>query len=69
MILLNIQRVCEASFIVSQKFLGIPQNSRDAFELHKNENMQVMSKSVILALLIYTFSYFLSAKFYKSREF
>lgn len=37
-IILNIQRICEACIdiamhIVSQKNLGIPQNSRDAFEL------------------------------------
>lgn len=41
-IILNIQRACEASIdlamhIVSEKKLGIPQNSRDAFEvLEKN---------------------------------
>ena len=37
-IILNIQRACEASIdlamhIVSEKRLGIPQNSRDAFEV------------------------------------
>ncbi len=37
-IVLNIQRACEACidlamYIVSEKNLGIPQNSRDAFEL------------------------------------
>jgi uncharacterized protein YutE (UPF0331/DUF86 family) len=37
-IILNIQRACEASIdlamhIVSEKKLGIPQNSRDAFEV------------------------------------
>lgn len=37
-IILNIQRICEASIdlamhIVSEKKLGIPQNSRDAFEV------------------------------------
>jgi len=41
-IILNIQRACEASIdlamhIVSEKNLGIPQNSRDSFEvLHSN---------------------------------
>jgi uncharacterized protein YutE (UPF0331/DUF86 family) len=39
-IILNIQRACEASIdlamhIVSEKKLGIPQNSRDAFEALK----------------------------------
>ena len=37
-IVLNIQRACEASidlamYVVSQKSLGIPQSSRDAFEI------------------------------------
>ena len=37
-IILNIQRACEASIdlamhIISEKKLGIPQNSRDAFEI------------------------------------
>ncbi|MGL5715445.1 MAG: type VII toxin-antitoxin system HepT family RNase toxin, partial [Paraclostridium sp.] len=42
-IILNIQRACEACIdlsmhIVSSKKLGIPQNSRDAFEiLNKND--------------------------------
>lgn len=41
-IILNIQRACEAAIdlamhIVSEKVLGIPQNSRDAFEV-LNEN-------------------------------
>ncbi|GAA0739143.1 type VII toxin-antitoxin system HepT family RNase toxin [Clostridium oceanicum] len=42
-IILNIQRACEAAIdlamhIVSEKKLGIPQNSRDAFEvLNKNK--------------------------------
>lgn len=41
-IILNLQRACEASIdlamhIVSEKNLGIPQNSRDAFEV-LNEN-------------------------------
>ncbi|MBI6873621.1 type VII toxin-antitoxin system HepT family RNase toxin [Clostridium aciditolerans] len=42
-IILNIQRACEAAIdlamhIVSEKKLGIPQNSRDAFEvLEKNK--------------------------------
>lgn len=42
-IILNIQRACEACIdlamhIVSQRKLGLPQSSRDAFELlHKNQ--------------------------------
>lgn len=43
-ILLNIQRACEASIdlamhIISQKRLGIPQNSRDAFEVLNSHNL------------------------------
>lgn len=42
-IILNIQRACEASIdmamhIVSDKKLGIPQNSRDAFEVLYSNN-------------------------------
>lgn len=42
-IILNIQRACEASIdlamhIVSEKKLGIPQNSRDAFEVLNTNN-------------------------------
>lgn len=42
-IVLNIQRACEASidlamYVISEKKLGIPQSSRDAFEmLHHNQ--------------------------------
>ncbi|GAX90213.1 type VII toxin-antitoxin system HepT family RNase toxin [Effusibacillus lacus] len=42
-IILNIQRACEASIdlamhLVSERNLGIPQNSRDAFDLlHRNK--------------------------------
>ena len=43
-IILNIQRVCEACIdlamhIVSEKKLGIPQNSRDAFEVMCSNGM------------------------------
>ncbi|AZV55942.1 DUF86 domain-containing protein [Clostridium sp. AWRP] len=43
-IILNIQRACEASIdlamhIVSEKKLGIPQNSRDAFEVLFENNI------------------------------
>lgn len=43
-IILNIQRACEcaidlAMHIVSEKKLGIPQNSRDAFEVLENNNI------------------------------
>ena len=43
-IILNIQRACEAAIdlamhIVSEKGLGIPQNSRDAFDALRNNNM------------------------------
>jgi len=43
-IILNIQRACEASIdlamhIVSEKKLGIPQNSRDAFEILSNNKI------------------------------
>ena len=42
-IILNIQRACEAAIdlamhIVSEKKLGIPQNSRDAFEVLNSNN-------------------------------
>ena len=56
-IILNIQRACEASIdmamhIVSDKKLGIPQNSRDAFEaLYSNklidENMLKNLKAMV----------------------
>jgi uncharacterized protein YutE (UPF0331/DUF86 family) len=47
-IILNLQRACEASIdlamhIVSEKKLGIPQNSRDAFDV-LNENSIIDSK-------------------------
>jgi uncharacterized protein YutE (UPF0331/DUF86 family) len=43
-IVLNIQRACEACidlamYIVSERNLGIPQNSRDAFELMFQNNL------------------------------
>ena len=43
-IILNIQRACEASIdlamhIVSEKNLGIPQNSRDSFEVLNSNNI------------------------------
>jgi uncharacterized protein YutE (UPF0331/DUF86 family) len=43
-IILNIQRACEASIdlamhVVSEKRLGIPQNSRDSFEALKENNI------------------------------
>ncbi len=43
-IVLNLQRACEASIdlamhIVSERSLGIPQNSRDAFELLKEHGI------------------------------
>lgn len=43
-IILNIQRACEAAIdlamhIVSEKKLGIPQNSRDAFEVLYNNGL------------------------------
>lgn len=43
-IILNIQRACEAAIdlamhIVSEKSLGIPQNSRDSFEVLNSNNM------------------------------
>ncbi|MEG0640971.1 MAG: DUF86 domain-containing protein [Clostridium sp.] len=43
-IILNIQRACECSIdlamhIVSEKKLGIPQNSRDAFEVLESNNI------------------------------
>ncbi|WP_446897209.1 type VII toxin-antitoxin system HepT family RNase toxin [Clostridium sp. LBM24168] len=43
-IILNIQRACEASIdlamhVVSEKKLGIPQNSRDAFEVLFQSNI------------------------------
>ncbi|MNN61017.1 hypothetical protein D3C81_1762310 [compost metagenome] len=43
-IILNIQRACEAAIdlamhIVSEKKLGIPQNSRDAFEVLYANNL------------------------------
>lgn len=43
-IMLNIQRACEASIdlamhIISKKKLGIPQNSRDAFDVLNKQNI------------------------------
>lgn len=43
-ILLNLQRACEASidlanFIIKKRKLGIPQTSRDSFELHYTANI------------------------------
>jgi len=43
-IILNIQRACEAAIdlamhIVSEKNLGIPQNSRDSFEVINSSNI------------------------------
>lgn len=43
-IVLNIQRACEACidlgmYIVSEKSLGVPQNSRDAFDLLYQNNL------------------------------
>lgn len=43
-IILNIQRACEASIdlamnVISEKKLGIPQNSRDAFEFLFHDNI------------------------------
>ncbi len=43
-IILNIQRACEAAIdlamhIVSEKKLGVPQNSRDSFEALKDNNI------------------------------
>ncbi len=56
-IILNIQRACEASIdiamhIVSEKKLGIPQSSRDAFEYLSshaiiNENLSLKLKSMV----------------------
>jgi len=56
-ILLNLQRACEtsidiANFIVKKKKLGIPQNSRDAFDFLAqanlvNESLQVKMKHMI----------------------
>lgn len=56
-IILNIQRACEAAIdmamhIVSEKKLGIPQNSRDAFEVLKSngiidENLMKKLKAMI----------------------
>ncbi|WP_404428490.1 DUF86 domain-containing protein [Sutcliffiella horikoshii] len=56
-IILNIQRACEASIdiamhIVSEKKLGIPQSSRDAFEYlfsHDiiNENLSLQLKAMV----------------------
>lgn len=48
-IILNIQRACECSIdlamhIVSERKLGIPQNSRDAFEVLENNG--VLEKSL-----------------------
>jgi uncharacterized protein YutE (UPF0331/DUF86 family) len=48
-IVLNIQRACEASIdlamhILSEKKLGVPQSSREAFELLKNE--QIISEKL-----------------------
>lgn len=43
-IILNIQRACEAAIdlamhIISEKSLGVPQNSRDSFEALKDNNI------------------------------
>ncbi len=56
-IILNIQRACEASIdiamhIVSEKKLGIPQSSRDAFEFLSshaiiNENLSLQLKAMV----------------------
>jgi uncharacterized protein YutE (UPF0331/DUF86 family) len=56
-IVLNIQRACEACidlamYIVSERNLGVPQNSRDAFELMFqnnliNETMNSKMKSMV----------------------
>jgi len=56
-IILNIQRACEASIdlamhIVSEKKLGIPQNSRDAFEVLSSngiidKNMLTKFKAIV----------------------
>ncbi|KMJ59905.1 hypothetical protein AB685_03375 [Bacillus sp. LL01] len=56
-IILNIQRACEASIdiamhIVSEKKLGIPQSSRDAFEYLStnaiiNENLSLRLKAMV----------------------
>lgn len=56
-IVLNLQRTCEASIdlamhIVSERKLGIPQNSRDAFELLNkhhliDDDLSAMLKSMI----------------------
>ena len=56
-IILNIQRACEASLdiamhIVSEKKLGIPQSSRDAFEFLSshaiiNENLSLQLKAMV----------------------
>lgn len=56
-IILNIQRACEASIdiamhIVSEKKLGIPQSSRDAFEYLSshaiiNENLSLQLKAMV----------------------
>ncbi|ERI92107.1 putative toxin-antitoxin system, antitoxin component [Clostridiales bacterium oral taxon 876 str. F0540] len=50
-IILNIQRACEASIdlamhIVSEKRLGIPQNSRDAFEVLSSNG--IIDKQMLL---------------------
>jgi len=52
-IILNIQRACEATIdlamhIVSEKNLGIPQNSRDSFEVLNSNNIidDVLSKKM-----------------------
>ena len=52
-IILNLQRACEASIdlamhIVSRKRLGVPQSSRDAFELLAKANL--ISEELMISL-------------------
>lgn len=56
-IILNIQRVCEACIdlamhIVSEKKLGVPQNSRDAFEmLNKNGIIDIVMTKELKSMI------------------
>lgn len=56
-IILNIQRACEASIdlamhIISSKRLGLPQNSRDAFEILYENNMISNASNIKLKRMV-----------------
>lgn len=56
-IILNIQRACEASIdlamhIISSKRIGLPQNSRDAFEILYENNMISNASNIKLKRMV-----------------